>query len=100
MNAKVLQDFVMDHPEGVRIRMIDGTQNDILHRDYIWFTPAYGKASERAGRYATSFWIHDKAEDRARLVNALMVADVLPLSSAGNGSEGKPRKANGTGNES
>jgi hypothetical protein len=82
-----LKDFVNNHPEGVRIRMADGTKYTVPHRDYIWFTPGYGQSEARVGRFATSFYVSDKGV--ARLVNALLVAEVMPLPSNGHGKSGK-----------
>lgn len=85
MDAMTLKSFVTEHPDGVRIRMVDGTTCDAPHRDSIWVTPAYGKPEQGVGRYATSFWLHDTGTDQARLVNALLVAEVEPLRTNGNG---------------
>ncbi len=83
MDIKALRDFINEHPDGVIIRMIDGAEYTLPHRDYVWFTPAIGRSDERAGRFATAFWLHDTAEDSTRLVNALLVKDVTPLKSNG-----------------
>lgn len=85
MDCKALRIFVEDHPQGVVIEMIDGTRYRVPHRDFIWFTPAYGRSESRVGRLATSFWLHDSERDETRLVNAMLVKDVAPLPSNGNG---------------
>lgn len=95
MDCKALRIFVEDHPQGVVIEMIDGTRYRVPHRDFIWFTPAYGRAESRVGRLATSFWLHDGERDETRLVNAMLVKDVAPLPSNGNGHKKRstrPRK--------
>lgn len=81
MDTKTLKEFVNAHPDGVVIRLIDGTRYEIPHRDFIWFTPMFGDSEGRGGRYATSFWIsHDSS---FKMVNALLVADVTPLKPRG-----------------
>jgi hypothetical protein len=86
MDTNALRSFVNEHPAGVRLRLADGTEYRLLHRDYIWFTPAFGKRDRRAGRYATCFWIHDPETQETKLVNALLVTEATPLArDAGNG---------------
>jgi hypothetical protein len=87
MDLNSLKDFVNSHPGGVRIRMVDGTKYSLPHRDYIWFTP--GQGDSRVSRNATSFYLSDNGV--ARLVNALLIAEVSPLPSNGNGKHGKNR---------
>lgn len=76
MDIKALRAFIQDHPEGVCIRMIDGTEYRLPHRDYAWFTPG---SNGSGGRYATSFWLHDPEKDETRLINAMLVKEVIPL---------------------
>lgn len=93
MDTNAVRTFVSDHPDGVEIFMIDGTSYRVPHRDYVWFTPAYGKSESRVGRLATSFWLHDEKKDETRLVNAMMVKEIRPLHANGNGgSTGRSRK--------
>lgn len=94
MEISALRQFVSDHPEGVVIRMVDGKEYTIPHRDYIWFTPGYGQPESRVGRYATSFYVSE--DGTGRLVNALLVAEVLPLKKASNGQgpSGQSKKRN------
>jgi hypothetical protein len=83
VDAKALRLYVERHPGGVVIHMIDGTSYEIPHRDYIWFTPAFGDADSKVQRPGTSFWIADAASEEYRLVNALLVRDVVPLAARG-----------------
>lgn len=83
MDAKAIRTFVSEYPNGVEIHMIDGTVYRVPHRDYLWFTPAYGAAESKVGRLATSFWLHDPERDETRLVNAMMVKEILPLQENG-----------------
>lgn len=83
MDAKAIRTFVSEYPNGVEIRMIDGTVYRVPHRDYLWFTPAYGGSESKVGRMATSFWLHDPERDETRLVNAMMVKEILPLQENG-----------------
>jgi hypothetical protein len=96
MDANAVRARVNEHPEGVEIRMIDGTVYVVPHRDYVWFTRLYGQPESRGGRYATSFWLHDAKADTARLVNSMLVADITPLARNGGGKPGgRPRKSKG-----
>ncbi len=83
MDAKAIGTFVSEHPNGVEIHMIDGSFCHVPHRDYLWFTPAYGGSESKIGRLATSLWLHDPDRDETRLVNALLVKEILPLQSNG-----------------
>jgi hypothetical protein len=88
MDIASIREFVNDHLNGVLIRMVDGTEYKNPHRDYVWFTPSSGKAGSR---FAPSFYI-----DRGgvgRLVNAPLVAQVVPLKSNGHGRRQKKRSA-------
>lgn len=76
MDIKALRDSVGEHPESAVIRMADGTEYRLPHRDDIWFTPH--SETSRSG-YATSFWLHDPEKDVTRLVNAMLVKVVSPL---------------------
>lgn len=94
MDAKALKEFVNDHPEGVLIRMVDGREFRVPHRDFIWFTPAYGQPESRVGRYSTAFFVAH--EGVGRLLNALLVEEVAPLKTNGKpgrrGDRGRPRR--------
>ncbi|MBY0261296.1 MAG: hypothetical protein K2Q20_03085 [Phycisphaerales bacterium] len=37
----------------------------------------------KVGRLATSFWLHDPERDETRLVNAMLVKEILPLPETG-----------------
>lgn len=93
MDTRKLRTCIEDNPAGVEIRMVNGTVYRTPHRNFIWFTPAYGQPESRVGRMATSFWLHDAQRDETRLVNSLLVAEVIPLSSNGGGCRGKSRKS-------
>lgn len=80
MNIIAIREFVNDHPQGVVIRMVDGREYTIPHRDYVWFTPSSGKLG---AAFATSFYVAH--EGVGRLVNAFLVAEVQPLKVNGHG---------------
>lgn len=83
MDANALRQFVSDHPEGVVLRMVDGKEYRIPHRDYVWFTPAYGQPESRVGRFSTSFYVSE--EGVGKLVNPVLVAEVMPITPNGRG---------------
>lgn len=76
MGIKALRESIQDHPAGVTIRMIGGTEYRLPHGDYMCFTPT---TSGSQGRYATSFWLHDPEKNETRLINAMLVKEVAPL---------------------
>lgn len=77
MDAKMLREFVGGHPRGVVIKMIDGTRYTVPHRDFIQFPSPAGAAESRVPRFPTAFAVYH--EESFRLVNALLVAEVVPL---------------------
>ncbi|MFM9956647.1 MAG: hypothetical protein ACKVZJ_01110 [Phycisphaerales bacterium] len=77
MDTKALREFVSVHPQGVVIKMVDGTRYTIRHRDFIQFTPVSGVPESRVLRVTTVFAVYH--EESFRLVNALLVAEVVPL---------------------
>lgn len=87
MDIRALKEYISDHPEGVLIRMVDGTVYPVPHRDYVWFTPAADAPANRGTRLATSFYV--SVEGVGKLVNALLVADVGPLTKIGHGKRRK-----------
>jgi hypothetical protein len=87
MDIQALRQFVRDQSGGVIIRMVDGTEYRLPHPDFAWFTPAAGK---QGTRYATAFWLHDPERDETRLVNSMLVKEVVRLPGDDNGTERKP----------
>lgn len=81
MELRTLKEYVSDHPDGVCIRMVDGTVYPSPHRDSIWFTP--GSEATRWTRVATSFFVY--VDGVVKLVNALLVAEASPMSTNGHG---------------
>jgi len=85
MNLEEIRNFMLEHPGGVRLRMVDGTEYVIPHLDYVSFGPRDRPEAKR-GPYATSFIVYDLKEQlRMRLVNALLVTEVEPLWQNGHG---------------
>jgi len=89
MEIRRIRQFVHDHPEGVKIAMVNGVEYILPHRDYITFSP------EEAGtgtptRAGTSFYIWQN--DELRLVNALLVSEIMPFKPRSNGHKSKPRR--------
>ena len=91
MNIAAIREFVNDNPNGVLIRMIDGTEYEIPHRDYVWFTPSSGR---QGTMFATSFYVAYKGV--GRLVNALLIAEVLPLKKNGHGPKSSKKRSSRT----
>src|SRR2546423_1287073 len=86
MDIEAIRQFLDEHPQGIRVRMIDGTEYRIPHRDYMALGPPRNLAGGGRGRSATSFIVYDISDDlRLRLVNSLLVADVSPLNRNGAG---------------
>ncbi|MBL8874684.1 MAG: hypothetical protein JNM86_02680 [Phycisphaerae bacterium] len=90
MELKAIREFVNDHPEGVIIRMVNGTEYEIPHRDYVWFVPTGGNDG-KANRMATSFYISH--EEVGRLVNSLLVLEIVPLKQNGKSQRGGRKKS-------
>lgn len=76
MDIKSIREFINRSPDGVTIRMVDGTVYDVPHRDWVWFTPATDMPESKVGRFATSFFV--SVEGVGHLVNALLVSEVVP----------------------
>lgn len=88
MDLESLREFVQAHADGVKLRMVDGTEYLVPHRDYVSFGPP---TSETTGRRVTrtSFILYDIRENfRMRLLNALLVASVEPYGTNGSGKPG------------
>jgi len=90
MDLTALRKIVQDHPEGVVIRLVDGTKYEVPHRDFISLGPPPEMRSPRSA-HATSFLIWDG--EGMRLVNALVVAEVVPIQQNGkNGKNGHKKR--------
>jgi hypothetical protein len=90
MDLNAIRQFVQDNPAGVVIRMVDGTEYPIPHRDHIWFTPHSDAPENRGTRLATSFYV--SVDGVGKLVNAMVVREVVPMSVKPSRSKGR-RKA-------
>lgn len=97
MNANDIRRIINEHPEGVLIKMVDGTKYKVPHRDWVWLTPAFGGEESRFGRFSSCFGVYDG--DSLRWVNSLLVAEISPMKARGGGSNGnghgqgkKPRR--------
>ncbi len=89
MDLRVLKKFVDDHPEGVRIRMVDGRQFRVPHRDYVSFKPGSDSTESRRSPYGTAFFVW--VDEVPHLLNALLVEEVTGLRAERNGSNGRKR---------
>ncbi len=90
MDLASVRQIITDHPEGVIVRMTDGSEYRVPHRDYVNFGPTPEQRSPRSP-HRTSFFIWK--DDVAHLVNALLVKEIVPLiASGGNGSNGSKKK--------
>lgn len=92
MDLEAIRQAVDDSPYGIRIRMIDGKQYDIPHRDYISLGPKHGESVRRAA-LRTSFIVYEVDESPFRILNALLVAHVEPLKRNGKSTRGGRRKS-------
>ncbi len=93
MDTRAVKAFVNDNPDGVVIRMVDGTTYRVPHRDYIWFTPAFGEPESRVGRLGTAFWLHDIDRQDTKLVNSLLIKSIEKLKRNGHAKKARRRKA-------
>ena len=80
MDLAAIRQFVNDHPHGVTVRMIDGTEHRAPHRDFVNFGPVPERRSARSP-HATSFFVWK--DNVAHLVNALLVKEVVPMRAGG-----------------
>lgn len=85
MNANDIRQIINDHPEGVTIKMVDGTKYAVPHRDWVWLTPAFGGSESRFGRFATCFGVYH--DDALRWVNSLLVVEITPMKSVQKGKQ-------------
>src|SRR5438105_11617404 len=93
MTVEAIRDFLEQHPDGILVRMIDGTEYRVPHRDYVSFGPLRDIKGKPRVRFPTSFVVYDLNEHlRMRLVNAVLVAEVVPLEHRRNGGNGKRGK--------
>jgi len=90
MNIEAIRAFVHEHPDGVRLRMIDGREFDIPHRDY----SAFGPPRTPGRPPATSFVLWD-TEGGFRLLHALLVSEVVPIKNNGHSGRGGKDKPKG-----
>lgn len=87
MELDAIRNFIRDHPDGVLIRMVDGQEYPIPHRDWISFGPVQKTLSGKEVVRGTSFLIFEEpgGVSSMRLVNALLVKEVVQLKQNGNG---------------
>jgi len=87
MELEAIRKFVQDHAEGALIRLIDGTKYRIPHRDWVSFGPPQRVGSGKEVLRGTSFIVFEAPGGMSfmKLVNPMLVAEVSPLKSNGNG---------------
>lgn len=96
MELEAIRKYMQDHPEGMRIRMADGTKYDIPHRDWVSFGPPQKTITGKEIVKGTSFLIFEEAGvgvTSMKLLNAPLVVELLPLTKNGGASKGKRRKS-------
>jgi len=86
MDVAAIKNYLNDHPEGIRIRMIDGHEYRIPHRDFILFLGRDPDNPSRPSRITTNF--SNSHPEGSRMINTLLIAEVSGL-----GKNGRPRKA-------
>jgi hypothetical protein len=80
MDLETIRQGVENHPEGVRIIMIDGTRYDVPHRDFIALGPGIDAGlSPRRAASRTTFTLHEVGGVPLQLINAMLVKEVVPL---------------------
>ncbi len=80
MDLEAIRQAVDDSPHGIRVRMIDGHEYKIPHRDYIALGPRHADASTaRRSSLRTSFIVYEVDDVPFRILNAPLVAHVEPL---------------------
>ncbi len=77
MKASDVREFIETHPEGVTIRMIDGSKYKVPNREWVWLIPPFGGSRSRFGKYATLFGVYH--DDALRWVDSSLVDDIVPL---------------------
>lgn len=93
MDIERIRKFLHEHPAGIAIRMVNGTEYRIPHRDYITFGPLREKSDgERVAVGSTFLVFENDGFESMKLVNALLVSEVVPLKLNGNG-HGKGKKS-------
>jgi hypothetical protein len=93
MDIESIRQVVEANPQGVRIVMIDGTKLDIPHRDFISLGPGTDSGlSARRVAARTTFTVYEVNGIPMRIVNAMLVKEVVPLLSGGKG-KGRKRSA-------
>lgn len=78
MDAKAIRAFIDEHPEGVTVRMIDGTVYHVPGRDWVWLTPEFPGSGARAARTSTAFYLFDDQAGHLKLINAMLVKELEP----------------------
>ncbi len=96
MEVEKIRRFVHEHPEGVIIRMIDGTSYKIPHRDYITFGPLRETPKGEFVAAGSSFMVFEgPGLEYMKIINAMLVKEVEAARSNGHGPRrggGKPRR--------
>ena len=88
MELEAIRKYMQDHPDGMKIRMADGTTYDIPHRDWVSFGPPQKTITGKEMIKGTSFMIFEEAGvgmTAMKLLNALLVIELSPLTKNGNG---------------
>ncbi len=91
MDLEAIRQFLHEHPDGVKIRMVTGKEYLIPHRDYIWLGPPRTTPESRKSMHRTSFVVHEPPELEMRLVNAMLVAEILPWHAKNGNGHGKAK---------
>ncbi len=84
MEIERIRKFVHEHPSRGVMRMVGGTEYRIPHRDSMTFGPLRGKSTGEMVAVGTSFLVFDgDGLESMKLVNALLVSEVVPLKADG-----------------
>lgn len=89
MDLASVRKIVNESPHGVIVRMIDGMEYRLPHRDFVNLGPPPEVRSPRSP-HATSFFVWE--DDGARLVNALLVKEIVPMPARRNGGKRGSKK--------
>ncbi len=92
MDIEAIRQYFDEHPNGIRVHMVDGRVYDLPHRDFVAFGPIRATASSRRGVHGTSFIAYLGDPPVMKLINALLVSEVTPLTPNGRNGHTKRRK--------
>ncbi|MEK6702879.1 MAG: hypothetical protein AABZ53_11485 [Planctomycetota bacterium] len=93
MELERIRQSLHEHPSGIAIQMVNGTEYHVPHHDRITFGPLREKSDGERVAVGSTFLVFETDDfESMKLVNALLVSEVVPLKLNGNG-HGKGKKS-------